>query len=157
MSKATLHLPNENNVTIDELVGMLPTKSKAQTQLNSLVERIDNQHKDLYRVAEFAQCMGDPKEYADDTLYLRAIKDYVAYLSKTNEEYRQQLVKNQNHSDILAIDYAALQAENERYREALERMVYCFGYLGDYTYDSMETETLELAREALSDSDTLKG
>jgi hypothetical protein len=50
--------------------------------LQMLLQREGHAHlnciNELKRVAEFAQCMGSPVEYEDDTIYLKGIKEYVA-------------------------------------------------------------------------------
>ena len=70
--------------------------------LEECINRIERQHEELRRVAEFANCMANPVLYEDDTVYLQHLKAAADLRMKLCEE--------------LAGKIDALQSECNRYR-----------------------------------------
>lgn len=60
-------------------------------ELEEAKERIQRQHEELRRVAEYAQCMAEPVEYDDDTVFLKRIKGTHAFVYQSAEAVEREL------------------------------------------------------------------
>lgn len=59
--------------------------------LEECIKRIERQHEELRRVAEFANCMAKPVQYEDDTVYLQHLKSahiFYSGLAKRSPDFK---------------------------------------------------------------------